>query len=228
MAGSSALKTRFALSPGHDDAVGFLANLSHRLGRTCCGHPRLPLGDERQSLELAMPLRRTHQALVANFKNLTCGAIEKIIRGPPNQMPAADFPDWDGRGSSPRVDVMSLYALLAVYLTAAFSLVGGVAAALVSLAGPAGPATSLPVKLTSGESTREIIVEPHPQAFRYGPEINHGRSDTPVYARQQALREARALAPSGKIQRPDRGHIGLTHGPGPSFGHTPSVPSSGH
>ena len=125
---------------------------------------------------------------------------------------------------------MSVYALLAVYLTAAFSLAGGVVAALVSLTGPAGPATSLPAKLTSGESVKEIIVEPHPQAFRYGPEINHGRSDTPVYARQQALREARALAPSGKIrpQRLDRGQIGLTHGPGPTFGYTPSVPSSGH
>ena len=34
--------------------------------------------------------------------------------------------------------------------------------------------------------------------FRYGPEVNHGRSDTPVYASQQALRQWRADAAPGR------------------------------
>lgn len=33
------------------------------------------------------------------------------------------------------------------------------------------------------------------QPFRYGPDVNHGRSDTPVYNSQQALKEAREEAP---------------------------------
>jgi hypothetical protein len=33
-------------------------------------------------------------------------------------------------------------------------------------------------------------------AFRYGPEINHGRSDTPVNYAQQALKEARSASAS--------------------------------
>jgi hypothetical protein len=77
-------------------------------------------------------------------------------------------------------------------------------------------------------------VEPHQQAFRYGPEINHGPSDAPVNARQQALREARALAPSVKIKRPRIRQERVIHErparhePGLSIGFTPSVPSSGH
>jgi hypothetical protein len=125
---------------------------------------------------------------------------------------------------------MSLFALLAVYLTAAVSLVGGVVAALVSLAGPVEPSTPPPATIASVDPVRGIIVEPRQQAFRYGPEINHGRSDTPVYARQQALREARAMAPPVRIRhhRSDRGQAGLTREPGPAAGYTPSVPSSGH
>lgn len=122
---------------------------------------------------------------------------------------------------------MSMFALLAVYLTAAISLVSGVVAALVALGGPAGssPAKPSPATIASVDSTRQIIVEPRQQAFRYGPEINHGRADTPVYARQQALREARALAPA-KIKRP-RIEQPMQE-PGRTAGFAPSTPSSGH
>jgi hypothetical protein len=125
---------------------------------------------------------------------------------------------------------MNVYALLAVYLTAALSLTGGVVAALISLACPVGsePSTPPPAKIASVDSAGQIIVEPRYQAFRYGPEINHGRSDTPVYARQQALKEARAQAPSVKIKRPRAEQRQMEREPGPSFGYAPSVPSSGH
>ncbi len=132
---------------------------------------------------------------------------------------------------------MSVFALLAVYLTAAFSLAGGVITALFFIAGPVGSSTPPPAKLATTDGTSsQIIVEPLPQAFRYGPEINHGASDTPVNARQQALREARAMAPAVKIKhhRVYREREPMTYpkrmarDPGPALGFTPSVPSSGH
>jgi hypothetical protein len=124
---------------------------------------------------------------------------------------------------------MSVFALVAIYLTTAMSLVGGVIAALVALGGPAGsvPSKPSPATVASVDSIKEIIVEPRPQAFRYGPEINHGRSDTPVYARQQALREARAMAPSAKIKRPRIEQRQMQEARG-AFGYAPSVSSSGH
>jgi hypothetical protein len=131
---------------------------------------------------------------------------------------------------------MSVFVSLAVYLTAAISLVGGVVTAMVTLAGPVGSASSKPPhpKLASANSLGQVIVEPHQQAFRYGPEINHGPSDAPVNARQQALREARALAPSVKIKRPRIRQERVIHQrparhePGLAIGFTPSIPSSGH
>jgi hypothetical protein len=124
---------------------------------------------------------------------------------------------------------MSLVALLAVYLTAAFSLVGGVVAALVALTGPVGSEPAKPPlpKVASADSVRQIIVEPRQQAFRYGPEVNHGRSDTPVHAREQALREARAMAPA-KVRRPGADQQQLMPESRTMFGIAPSVQSSGH
>jgi hypothetical protein len=129
-----------------------------------------------------------------------------------------------------------MFALLAVYLTAAISLVGGVVAGLVALAGPVGSEPSRPPlsKIASADPGRQVIVEPHQQAFRYGPEINHGRADTPVNARQQALKEARASAPGVKIRRPRIHqqdvihHRPMTRESGMTLGVTPSVPSTGH
>lgn len=131
---------------------------------------------------------------------------------------------------------MSMFALLAVYLTAAISLVGGVVAGLVALAGPVGSEPSRPPlsKIASADPGRQVVVEPHRQAFRYGPEINHGPADTPVNARQQALKEARALAPAVRIKRPPiRQQDVIHHRPttqesGPALGFAPSVPSTGH
>jgi hypothetical protein len=131
---------------------------------------------------------------------------------------------------------MRLYALLAIYLTAALSLAGGVVAGLVALTGPVGSEPSRPPlsKIASADPGRQVIVEPHQQAFRYGPEINHGPSDAPVNARQQALKEARALAPTGKIKRPRirqqdvMHHRPMTRESGLTPDLTPSVPSTGH
>lgn len=131
---------------------------------------------------------------------------------------------------------MSMFALLAVYLTAAISLVGGIVAGLVALAGPVGSEPSRPLlsKIASADPGRQVIVEPHQQAFRYGPEINHGPSDAPVNARQQALKEARASAPAVKIRRPRIHqqdvihHRPMTRESGMRLDVTPSVPSTGH
>ena len=63
-------------------------------------------------------------------------------------------------------------------------------------------------------------------AFRYGPEVNHGRGDTPVNYTQQALKEARsamsafASAPAGQYkqnqERRYRGGRIVDHGVRPS------------
>jgi hypothetical protein len=60
-------------------------------------------------------------------------------------------------------------------------------------------------------------------AFRYGPEVNHGRADTPVNYAQQALKEARsayAWAPAVRYkQNPERRYRGgriVDHGVQPS------------
>lgn len=130
---------------------------------------------------------------------------------------------------------MSMFVLLAVYLTAAISLVGGVVAGLVAFAGPLGSEPSRPPlsKIASADPGRQVIVEPHQQAFRYGPEINHGPADAPVNARQQALKEARASAPAVKIRRSRHQQDVIHHRPmtresGMRFDFTPSVPSTGH
>ena len=50
---------------------------------------------------------------------------------------------------------------------------------------------------SSGHKSERIAAEPQADtrpsntAFRYGPDVNHGRSDTPLNYTQQALREAR-------------------------------------
>lgn len=77
-----------------------------------------------------------------------------------------------------------------VYLAAALGVVGVVLIALWL----ASPNASRPGdwKAATGVNTNAPV---DGAAFRYGPEINHGRSDTPVYARAQALRDAQATAP---------------------------------
>lgn len=68
----------------------------------------------------------------------------------------------------------------------------------------------------------QIVVRPDGKAFRYGPEVNHGRSDTPVYASAQALRDARATTALNTKRRPmyqERTAQGTTFGRGLSSGH---------
>jgi hypothetical protein len=52
----------------------------------------------------------------------------------------------------------------------------------------------------SGEQ-QQIPAQPPAGAFRYGPEVNHGSSDTRVNYSQQALREARSAAPARNTPR---------------------------
>lgn len=130
---------------------------------------------------------------------------------------------------------MSLFVLLAIYLTAAVSLAGGAVAALVILTSPVESEPSKPIdpKMASVDPAKHIIVAPRRQQFRYGPEVNHGRSDTPVYAAQQAIRQAKASAVPMKTKRQrlhqDQGAIsGFAPSVPSSVPSVPSVPSSGH
>ena len=77
-----------------------------------------------------------------------------------------------------------------VYLAAALGVVGVVLIALWL----GSPNVTQPGdwKAATGQKTQTASVDG--SAFRYGPEINHGRGDTPVYARAQALRDAQATA----------------------------------
>lgn len=77
-----------------------------------------------------------------------------------------------------------------VYLAAALGVVGAVLIALWL----GSPNASRPGdwKAATGAKTSAPV---DGSAFRYGPEINHGRGDTPVFARAQALRDAQATAP---------------------------------
>ena len=78
-----------------------------------------------------------------------------------------------------------------VYVSAALTVIGAVLVGLWLFA----PNASQPGdwKAATGQKTQTASVDG--SAFRYGPEINHGRGDTPVYARAQALRDAQASAP---------------------------------
>jgi hypothetical protein len=89
------------------------------------------------------------------------------------------------RGGAMRAPVTS-----SVYLSAVLAVIGAVLASLWLFA----PNASQPGdwKAATGQKTQTAPVDG--SAFRYGPEINHGRSDTPVNAREQALREAQGIA----------------------------------
>lgn len=61
--------------------------------------------------------------------------------------------------------------------------------------------------------------------FRYGPEINHGRSDAPVSYRQQALKEAKS-APVKPRKKPYQER--RIEDPGVAMSYAPAVRPSGH
>jgi hypothetical protein len=101
---------------------------------------------------------------------------------------------------------MALFFMLTSYLATVLGLVTG---AFMGLAVLTSPVESQPSKsnqpnlVTKADPAKHILVEPRRsgQVFRYGPDVNLGRSDTPVYAAQQALKQARAAAPAKRQQR---------------------------
>ena len=106
---------------------------------------------------------------------------------------------------------MHLLFLISAYLGAALSMLSagliGLSLLTSSSVSSSANAPPIPGETVSNQKTK-IVVRPEGNAFRYGPEVNHGRSDTPVYATAQALREARASAlPQNKPRRMYRDRI---------------------
>jgi hypothetical protein len=123
---------------------------------------------------------------------------------------------------------MTLFFMLTGYLAVALSLVTGAFMGLAVLTSPVESQSSKGNRLnlmTEADPAKHILVEPrrNNQVFRYGPEVNHGRSDAPVYASQQALKQAREAAPK-KRQQPDQERIAQS----PAAISSASVRSSGH
>ena len=135
---------------------------------------------------------------------------------------------------------MSPLASVATYLAAAGTLLGGGALGLAVLLSPAdggSPKKEEPAS-TADKPAARPVAKPKAAgtAFRYGPDVNHGRSDTPVYTSTQARRAAQsAPAAAGKnvsirsIGQRARSSMAMSDKPSvPSTRYVPSVPSSGH
>jgi hypothetical protein len=131
---------------------------------------------------------------------------------------------------------VSLFASAVAYIAAISALVaGGMTAAWVMFAPPADVAASkahaaIPQKYA--KLSEPALSKPDSSPFRYGPEINHGRSDAPVNAAAQARKEALAMAPSPgrkKISIYPTRHTQPAAMPVMSApaGYAPSVPSTG-
>jgi hypothetical protein len=103
--------------------------------------------------------------------------------------------------------LMHVLVMLTCYLAAALALLGAGFIGMSVLTGPFESATSQPerpklvrrVDRSAGEQQTTDGMRSG-QDFRYGPEVNHGRGDTPVHYSQQALREAKSAAPSDTQQ----------------------------
>lgn len=130
---------------------------------------------------------------------------------------------------------MSFFFMLTSYVAVVLSLVTGAFLALAVFTSPVeseSSASNRP-KSVKVDLAKHIVVEPSQpaqspqlhQAFRYGPDANHGRSDTPVNARQQALNQARAGTPVKTRQLVQERAI---NNPGIAMGFAPSIRSSGH
>jgi hypothetical protein len=128
---------------------------------------------------------------------------------------------------------MSFFFMLMGYAAAALSLITGAFLGLALLTSPVESERSngnRPKLLNNREPGEHMIVEPKRsveapgQAFRYGPDVNHGRSGTPVSATKQALAEARAVPPR-KRKQPYQERI--VRDPGVAMGFAPRQ-SSGH
>ncbi len=118
---------------------------------------------------------------------------------------------------------VSMYVGAVVVLTSAgviaVSLLSSPSASNVTIASGAVEET-----IATGQKP-QIVVRADGTAFRYGPEVNHGRGDTPTYARAQALREAKAMAPPNprnqirQGQAAQRSTVTTTFSHGLSSGH---------
>jgi len=88
---------------------------------------------------------------------------------------------------------MPVHSPISVYWGGALALIGAGVIALSFLS----PHEPPPLEGRAANNQKSHEVTPvDGTAFRYGPEINHGRSDTPVNSAALALKEAKASAPS--------------------------------
>lgn len=127
---------------------------------------------------------------------------------------------------------MHLFLIITCYLAAALALVS-VGVIGVSM-------LTSPVEIAASDTQRPKLVRradrrnPGEQAatdvprvgatFRYGPEVNHGRGDTPVNYSQQALKEARSAPLRQRKSYQERRIVD----PGAAMGFAPAVRPSGH
>ncbi len=104
---------------------------------------------------------------------------------------------------------MAFFFVLTGYVAAVLSLITGAFLGLAILTSPVESEQSngnRPKLVNKGHPVKDIIVEPKRPAqassltFRYGPDVNHGRSGTPVSAAKQALTQAKAAAPKKRRQ----------------------------
>lgn len=125
---------------------------------------------------------------------------------------------------------MAFFFVLTGYAAAVLSLIAGAFLGLAVLTSPMESQDGDRPKLVKGDLVKYIAVEPKRAAqapgaaFRYGPDVNHGRSGTPVSATKQALSQARAAIPR-KRQPPYQERI--VRDPGVAMGFAP-LQSSGH
>jgi hypothetical protein len=129
---------------------------------------------------------------------------------------------------------MSFFFVLTGYAAAVLSLITGAFLGLALLTSPVESERSngnRPKLLNNREPAEHMVVEPKgsaqapSQAFRYGPDVNHGRSDMPVSATKQALAQAKAADAPGKRKQPYQERI--VRDPGVAMGFAPRQ-SSGH
>ena len=96
----------------------------------------------------------------------------------------------------------SIYAGTFLVLVGAGYLGASMRGPLQSSNSSAQPATH---KLALRQESKAADSQVSNAPFRYGPEVNHGRSDTPVYNAQQALKQAKGdIAPVNTSRKPYR------------------------
>ena len=116
---------------------------------------------------------------------------------------------------------MHILFVISAYLVAALSLLSAGLIGVSLLTAPSASSAANPSRFqertVSNEKT-QILVRPDGKAFRYGPEVNHGRSDTPINASSQALREARTTTKPQNRPRRDQERVAQDAGVATTFG----------